>query len=211
MMDTRMIVTLVIAIVLCVVVGIVYFRMVTSERSGKKHAGSVDAAPDDQSPAREKGANAAFLRKLRTAVARRGLTMLQTDPAKSPFAALIVGPHGITAVYAVDYDGTIYGGDEKEWVQMKDGLRRTFENPLHTAETARRALRETVNQGNFRPFMIDARVVMTAQKAELAIPRSIHCYTPKTFNTYVMDSSDLANDRKVDEEKLGAFLREHFC
>ena len=95
--------------------------------------------------------------------------------------------------------------------KMKDGVRRTFENPLRAAETARRALRETINQGNFRPFMIDARVVMTAPKAELAIPRGVSYYTPKTFAAYVQDSQDLANDRRVDQEALKAFLQEHFC
>ena len=48
-------------------------------------------------------------------------------------------------------------------------------------------------------------------KAELAIPRSINYYTAKSFADYVMDSPDLGNDRKVDEEKLKAFLQEKFC
>lgn len=59
--------------------------------------------------------------------------------------------------------------------------------------------------------MIDARVVMTAPKAELAIPRGVSYYTPKTFAAYVQDSQDLANDRRVDQEALKAFLQEHFC
>ena len=210
-MEPQMILTIVLAVIACVVVGIVYYRLVTKERSGQQHAGTVNAAPGDDTPYSDRGANGAFLRRLRTAAARRDVAMLVTDPAKTPFAALIVGPHGVTAVYAVDYDGTIYGGSDEEWVQMKDGVRRTFENPLRAAETARRALREAINQGNFRPFMIDARVVMTAPKAELAIPRGVSYYTPKTFAAYVQDSQDLANDRRVDQEALKAFLQEHFC
>lgn len=211
MFNLQTILTLVVVIALCIVVAVVYFRVVTKENSGKQHAGAVNAAPDDNHPTEEKGANAAFLRKLRGAVARRGLTMLQPDPAKTPFAALILGPYGVTAVYAVDYNGTIYGSDEDTWVQMQDGVRRTFENPLHTAEAARRILRETINSGKFRPFMIDCRVVMTSRKAELAIPRNIPCYTPKTFAAYVTDSNEMGADRKVDEEKVKAFLEEHFC
>ena len=210
-MEPQMILTIVLAVIACVVVGIVYYRLVTKERSGQQHAGAVNAAPGDDTPYSDRGANGAFLRRLRTAAARRDVAMLVTDPAKTPFAALIVGPHGVTAVYAVDYDGTIYGGSDEEWVQMKDGVRRTFENPLRAAETARRSLRETINQCNFRPFMIDARVVMTAPKAELAIPRGVSYYTPKTFAAYVQDSQDLANDRRVDQEALKAFLQEHFC
>lgn len=211
MLDLRTILIFVAAIVLCVVVGIAYYQLVVKERSGDKHAGAVNAAPDDNAPVRDKGAGAAFLRRLRTAVSRRGLSLVQPDPAKSPFAALIVGPYGITAVYAVDYCGTIYGSTDPEWVQMKDSVRRTFENPLRSAENARRQLREVINQGNFRPFLIDARVVLASGKAELAIPRSINYYTAKSFADYVMDSPDLGNDRKVDEEKLKAFLQEKFC
>lgn len=210
-MEPQMLITIVLAVLLCVVVGFVYYKVVTKERSGQQHAGAVNAAPGDTTPAGERGANAACLRKLRNAVARRGLTLLQPDPAKTPFLALIVGPHGVTAVYAVDYNGTIYGGPDDQWVQMKDGVRRTFENPLRSAETARRALRETINTGKFRPFMVDAKVVLTSSKAELAIPRNTSYYTPATLATYVRDSADLANDRKVDEEKLKAFLQEHFC
>ena len=210
-MEPQMLITIVLAVLLCVVVGFVYYKVVTKERSGQQHAGAVNAAPGDTTPAGERGANAACLRKLRNAVARRGLTLLQPDPAKTPFLALIVGPHGVTAVYAVDYNGTIYGGPDDQWVQMKDGVRRTFENPLRSAENARRQLREVINQGSFRPFLIDARVVLASGKAELAIPRSINYYTAKSFADYVMDSPDLGNDRKVDEEKLKAFLQEKFC
>ena len=128
-MEPQMILTIVLAVIACVVVGIVYYRLVTKERSGQQHAGAVNAAPGDDTPYSDRGANGAFLRRLRTAAARRDVAMLVTDPAKTPFAALIVGPHGVTAVYAVDYDGTIYGGSDEEWVQMKDGVRRTFENP----------------------------------------------------------------------------------
>lgn len=125
-MEPQMILTIVLAVIACVVVGIVYYRLVTKERSGQQHAGAVNAAPGDDTPYSDRGANGAFLRRLRTAAARRDVAMLVTDPAKTPFAALIVGPHGVTAVYAVDYDGTIYGGSDEEWVQMKDGVRRTF-------------------------------------------------------------------------------------
>ena len=210
-MEPQTLLVILLAILLCVVVGVVYYRIVTQERSGKKHAGAVDARPGDTTPTSERGANAACLRKLRNAAARRGLALLQPDPAKSPFLALIVGPHGVTAVYAVDYDGTIYGGPDDRWVQMKDGVRRTFENPHHSAETARRALREAISAGKFRPFLVDAKVALTARKAELAIPRNTSYYTPATLSTYVMDSPELANDRKVDEEKLKAFLQEQFC
>ena len=210
-MEPQMILTIVLAVIACVVVGIVYYRLVTKERSGQQHAGAVNAMPGDDTPTGERGANGAFLRKLRGAAARRGLTMLQPDPAKTPFAALLIGPYGVTAVYAVDYDGTIYGGPDETWVQMKDGVRRTFENPLRTAENCRRDLREAINQAKFRPFMIDTRVVMTARKAQLAIPRNTRYYTPKTFASYVTDASELSNNRKVDEEKLKAFLQEQFC
>lgn len=210
-MEPRMLIVILLALVLCVVVGVVYYKLVTKERSGQKHAGSVNAKPGDTTPTGDRGANAACLRRLRNAVARRGLALVQPDPGKSPFLGLIVGPHGVTAVYAVDYDGTIYGGPDEQWVQMKDGIRRTFENPLRTAETARRALRETINTGRFRPFMVDVKVVLTAPKAELAIPRNTSYYTPKTLAAYVMDSPELANDRKVDEEKVKAFLQQQYC
>ena len=100
----------------CVVVGIVYYRLVTKERSGQQHAGAVNARPRRRYPIQRPGApTGRFCAGLRTAAARRDVAMLVTDPAKTPFAALIVGPHGVTAVYAVDYDGTIYGGSDEEW------------------------------------------------------------------------------------------------
>lgn len=211
MLDIKTIGILLAAIALCVVVGVVYYRLVTQERSGKQHAAPVQASPQDSAPTRDRRANPAFLRSLRTAVSRRGLTLLLPDPDKTPFSALIVGPYGITAVYAVDYDGTIYGSSDDRWVQTRDGVRRTFENPLRSAETARRALREQINAGKFRPFMIEAKTVLTSRRAELAIPRNTPYFTAKSFCGYVRDSGDLGVNRRVDEQAVKAFLQEHFC
>ena len=44
-MEPQMILTIVLAVIACVVVGIVYYRLVTKERSGQQHAGAVNAAP----------------------------------------------------------------------------------------------------------------------------------------------------------------------
>lgn len=210
-MEPQLILTIVLAIIACVVVGVVYYRIVTQERNNGQKGGAVDAAPGEDTPSATRGANAALLRRLRTAAARRDMTLLPTDPAKTPFAALLIGPHGVTAVYALPYDGTIYGSEDETWVQVKDGVRRTFENPLCAAETARRALREQIEQGGFRPFLIEARVVMSSPKAELAIPRSVNYYTAKSFAAYVEDERNLASDRRVDQEAVKAYLQQHFC
>ena len=66
-------------------------------------------------------------------------------------------------------------------------------------------------QNRYNPSVQLLRAVLASGKAELAIPRSINYYTAKSFADYVMDSPDLGNDRKVDEEKLKAFLQEKFC
>lgn len=208
-MDIGMYIALAIVVVAGIVAIVLYYRAAGSEN--KRHAGAVNAGPEDTAPLRDKNANDAFVRKLRRAALRRGLTVVQPDPAKTAFCAMIVGPHGVTAVYGADYTGTVYGSSDPSWAQLQDGVRRTFENPQLSAETARRALREVIGQGKFRPFMVDARVVMTAPKAELAIPRTLPVYTVKSFCQYVENSADFDNDRKVDEQALKIYLEEHFC
>lgn len=208
-MEIGMIIALLIVIAAGVLAIVLYYRAAGSEN--KRHEGAVNAGPEDTAPMRDKNANAAFVRKLRRAVAVRGLTLVQPDPDKTPFCAMIIGPHGVTAVYGADYTGTVYGSSDPSWAQVNDGVRRTFENPQISAENARRTLREVISQGKFRPFMVDARVVMTSPKAELAIPRNLPVYTVKSFNQYVENSADFDNDRKVDEQALKSFLEEHFC
>ena len=61
-MEPQMILTIVLAVIACVVVGIVYYRLVTKERSGQQHAGAVNAAPGDDTPYSDRGANGAFPR-----------------------------------------------------------------------------------------------------------------------------------------------------
>lgn len=208
-MDIGMYIALAIVVVAGIVAIVLYYRAAGSEN--KRHAGAVNArtgghrTPAGQKRQRRLCAQAAPCRL------RRGLTVVQPDPAKTAFCAMIVGPHGVTAVYGADYTGTVYGSSDPGWAQLQDGVRRTFENPQLSAETARRALREVIGQGKFRPFMVDARVVMTAPKAELAIPRTLPVYTVKSFCQYVENSADFDNDRKVDEQALKSYLEEHFC
>jgi hypothetical protein len=158
---------------------------------------------------RDTTARTAFVRKLKVSAWKRGLRFVALDAA-SPLCGLLIGPSGVTGVFADDHSGTIYGSDEPVWAQIdKGGVRRTFESPIVAAEKARKTLRDVINTGKFRPFNITARVVMVSPKAELAIPKSLPVATVKDFLHDVENSAEFMQDRHVDEDALEHFLQEN--
>ncbi|MDD4850280.1 MAG: hypothetical protein PHO10_06215 [Gemmiger sp.] len=196
---------MVVLLVLIAGVGIyLYYR--------KKNKPDPNAAPAQGSgePTRDGKANAAFARKLKSAAWKRGLTIVFPNPDKSPFTAILVSPAGVTAYYGADYNGTVYGGPDEQWAQISGGVRRPFRSPLLAAEDARKQLRDGLTAARLGAFMVSCRVVLTAPKAELVIPRNTGTRTAKEVLHEIEFSEELMANRRVDEAAVKKYLEENY-
>lgn len=209
-MDTNTIINLILLVVVVIAAGVSLFLFIRSRNNKKQNAGNGSAKAGTGEPLRDKKANEAFARKLKSAAWKRGLPLVIPNPEKSPFLGLLVSPAGVTAFYGADYSGTVYGGTDEQWAQIQDGVRRPFRNPMLVAEDARKALRDDLTAAKFGAFLVSAKVVMTAPKAELVIPRNTPVSSMKDVLHDVEYSTDLMANRRVDEEAVKKFLEEKY-
>ena len=196
---------LVLALLAAAGFGIYYYF----KKKNKKNDRSAPKAGAGE-PLHDAKANATFVRKLKTSAWKRELPVIIPNPEKSPFCALLVSPSGVTAFYGADYTGTVYGGPDEQWAQIADNVRRPFRSPLLAAEDARKELRDKLSSAHLGAFMDTSRVVMTAPKAELCIPRNTGVFSVKDTLHDVEYSEELMTKRRFEEAKVQKFLEETY-
>ena len=203
---TLMDILMLVLLVAVTAVGLFFYQKTRDRKDTVSRA----AAPGSGEPHRDAKANAAFVRRLKASAWKRGLPLVVPNPERSPFCALLVSPSGVTAYWGADQDGTVYGGPDEQWAQISGGGRRPFRNPMLAAEDARKQLRDALTAAKFGAFLVNAKVVMPATGAELAIPRNTPVVAIKDALHEVEYGEALMTNRRVDEEALQKFLQENY-
>lgn len=122
--------------------------------------------------------------------------------------ALLVGWFGVLGVKCLGYGGDVYGSREDEqWVQVINGNRRSFQNPLTRAQQSARVVRDVLFGAKLKNVPVETLVVFTGKSTQLKLPRSCGHYTEKTFAAY-LKSSRFEEDKKVEVAPVAAALEQ---
>lgn len=177
------------------------------EKSAPARAGQAPAAlPDDE----HKGADG-VVRALRRYAAVQDYTViapvdLTGTKDAADLDAVLVGWFGVLGVKCLGYGGTVYGSpDEAQWVQVLNGARRSFENPMQKAQKSARAVRDVLFSAKLKSVPVETVVVFTNKGAQLNLPRSTGHYTEKTFAAY-LKSDRFSEDKHIEVEPVAAAL-----
>lgn len=96
--------------------------------------------------------------------------------------AIIIGYFGVLGVKALGYNGEIYGAAaDVEWVQIVEGVRTTFQNPIVEASSDVRVIRDALFSTKQKRIPVEVVCVFTDASAQLVLPRGTGHYTLKEF------------------------------
>lgn len=120
--------------------------------------------------------------------------------------AVLVGWFGVLGVKCLGYGGEVYGSrDETEWVQVMNGARRSFQNPMARAQQSARVVRDALFAAGLKNVPVETVVVFTGKSTQLSLPRSTGHYTEKSFSAY-LKTSRFEEDKKVEIAPVTAAL-----
>ena len=193
-----------VGVVLVAAIGFVIYPWISGEKK-KKDPSSVEGLNSDHSAAKAVAAAKRFARSHSFGFIKN--PNLSANGRTARMDALVVGYFGVLGVKALGYGGSIYGhADEKVWVQKtNDANRREFPNPLQEAATDIRVIRDILFAEKLKTVPVEVVVVLTNDKADLALPKQTGHYTLKEFRA-LLKKEKYRKDTGLDLEKLKACM-----
>ena len=124
---------------------------------------------------------------------------------------ILVGSFGLLCVKCIGLGGEIYGGaDDAKWLQVLEGNRIAFDNPLQACAADTRLVRDTLFAAKLKNIPVETICVFTNKKTELAVPRSAGHYTLKTFKA-LLGKDKLLQNKNVDIAAASAAVKAYLA